>query len=168
PNDSSSPWTDHSVTSIGSGRTYRVALRSFERGESYCSCPDFRKNTLGTWKHVLFALEEARARFSAAKLRRPYRRERISVSLHYGETTTLRVRTPEGRDDRVDDVAALVRRIEKLERDGHDVVVYPDAEEHIQRRLFEQRIASLVRDVRRALDRHPLRKDLLRVELLPY
>ncbi|MFB3905594.1 MAG: SWIM zinc finger family protein [Acidobacteriota bacterium] len=51
------PWSDHTVTTLNSGRTYRVALRGWERGQSYCSCPDFRKNTLGTCKHILFALD---------------------------------------------------------------------------------------------------------------
>ncbi|MCD6271899.1 MAG: hypothetical protein J7K30_03395 [Deltaproteobacteria bacterium] len=41
-------WTDYTVMNCASGKTYRVALRGWERGESYCSCPDFRKNTLGT------------------------------------------------------------------------------------------------------------------------
>jgi|GEM_PF-2400950 len=46
-------WTDYLVTSAVSGRTYRVALRGWEPGDSYCTCPDFRKNTLGICKHVL-------------------------------------------------------------------------------------------------------------------
>ena len=33
--DSSRPWTDYSVTSTLSGKTYRVALRGLERGMSY-------------------------------------------------------------------------------------------------------------------------------------
>ena len=39
-------WTDYIITSYGSGKSYRFALRGWEPGESYCSCPDFRKNTL--------------------------------------------------------------------------------------------------------------------------
>src|SRR5690606_31003710 len=33
------PWADYLVTSAASGKTYRVALRGFEAGQSYCSCP---------------------------------------------------------------------------------------------------------------------------------
>ena len=51
--DKSVLWTDYSATNYTSGKTYRVALRGWERGESYCTCPDFRKNTLGTCKHIL-------------------------------------------------------------------------------------------------------------------
>jgi len=50
-------WTDYAVTSLVSGKTYHVVLRGWERGDSYCSCPDFRKNTLGTCKHVLKTLD---------------------------------------------------------------------------------------------------------------
>ena len=37
-------WTDYIVTNALSGKSYRVALRGWNCGESYCSCPDFRKN----------------------------------------------------------------------------------------------------------------------------
>jgi len=50
-------WTDYTVISAVSGKTYRLALRGWERGESFCSCPDFRKNTLGTCKHILNAAQ---------------------------------------------------------------------------------------------------------------
>jgi hypothetical protein len=43
--DPDQPWTDYTVTSLVSGKSYRVALRSLEGGPSYCSCPDFRTNT---------------------------------------------------------------------------------------------------------------------------
>jgi len=47
-----------------------VALRGEGRGESYCSCPDFRTNTLGTCKHILYALDRVAKKFPAAKRRR--------------------------------------------------------------------------------------------------
>ena len=62
--DPKEPWTDYVVTSQLSGKTYRVALRGEQRGESYCSCPDFRVNTLGTCKHILYALQRVKSRFS--------------------------------------------------------------------------------------------------------
>ena len=63
--DATKPWTDYTVASALSGKTYRVALRGEERGQSYCSCPDFRTNTLGTCKHVLHLLDRVRRRFPA-------------------------------------------------------------------------------------------------------
>jgi uncharacterized Zn finger protein len=85
------PWTDYTVTSAGSGKTYRVALRGVERGVSFCSCPDYRKNTLGTCKHVLYLLERVRRRFSPTELRRIPRRTELSLHLRYGDAVELRL-----------------------------------------------------------------------------
>ena len=45
---------------------------------------DFRKNTLGTCKHILFTLDKMYRRFPAAARKTPYRRTGISVHLQYG------------------------------------------------------------------------------------
>jgi len=178
--DSSTPWTDYTITSAESGRSYRVALRSEERGDSYCSCPDFRKNTLGTCKHILHLLHKVRRRFPRAKWQRPHVRREISVHLHYGKEVELRVSIPAelARDAHavvspllgrpVPNVRDLVQRMARLERLGHAVTVYPDAEEYIQRRLFLDRIRDRVDEIRKDPAGHPLRRELLRAELLPY
>ncbi len=173
-------WTDYLVTNAQSGKTYRVALRGWEPGESYCSCPDFRKNTLGVCKHVLKVHQKVKSRFSAAVRARPYRQKRIAVHLLYGKTLELRLLLPNRfdesieaivrpiRDRAIQDVHDLLKRVRKLTALGHDVTIYPDAEEHIQRRLFAERIASKVAEIRRDTQAHPLRKELLKAELLPY
>ena len=79
------PWTDYVVTSQSSGKTYRVALRGEQRGDSYCSCPDFRVNTLGTCKHILYALQRVRSRFSESQRARAHQRKAFAVHLHYGD-----------------------------------------------------------------------------------
>ncbi len=66
--DSTTPWTDYVITSSNSGKSYRVALRGEERGVSYCSCPDFRTNTLGVCKHMLYGLSRVKAKFTAKQL----------------------------------------------------------------------------------------------------
>ncbi|MFQ5733537.1 MAG: DEAD/DEAH box helicase [Planctomycetaceae bacterium] len=174
------PWTDYVITSAGSGKTYRLALRGEERGQSFCSCPDFRTNTLGTCKHLLYALQRVRQKFTAAKRKRPYRNREAFVHVMYGDELTLHLRLPDDADaalkksagtlaDRpIADVAKLVQCIGRLERQGRPVTVYPDAEELIQQRLFRQRIADLVAEIRRDTQRHPLRTTLLKTELLPY
>ncbi len=62
----------------------------------------------------------------------------------------------------------LIRRIDRLERLGQPVVVYPDAEEFIQQQLHQQRIQTLVTEIRQNPASHPLRTTLLKTELLPY
>ena len=173
-------WTDYLVTNMESGKTYRVALRGWEPGDSYCSCPDSRTNTLGVCKHIMHVQGKARKRFSASTCRRPYRQTEIAVHLQYGEQTEVRLLVPDDLDssakrllrplmDRaIDDVHDLLSRVRKLTAKGHEVTIYPDAEEYINRRLFLDRIAATAADIRRKPAKHPLRKQLLKAELLPY
>ncbi len=49
-----------------------------------------------------------------------------------------------------------------------DVTVYPDAEEYIHRRLFQERMQRTMADIRRDPAHHPLRTALLQTPLLPY
>jgi hypothetical protein len=178
--DPNQPWTDYTVASKISGKTYRVAVRGFRPGESYCSCPDFRTNTLGACKHILHVLAKLKRRFAAAQLKKPYKRRTISVHISYGDKAALRLLLPEkldpeaakvveqlrGRD--IDDVTDLLKRIQSLERRGRTIHIYPDAEEFIQRRLLLDSIARRAAEIRRHPESHPLRRELLKVELLPY
>lgn len=173
-------WTDYLVTNAESGKTYRVALRGWGHGESYCSCPDFRKNTLGVCKHILSVQAKAKRRFPVAVRRRRYQQKNVAVHMHYGSELELRLLLPKQLDgsagrvvrplgDRVIcDVHDLVKRVGRLEALGCDVTIYPDAEEYIDRQLFRDRIESTVAQIRRNPKNHPLRKSLLRAELLPY
>jgi len=178
--DPQTPWADYTITSALSGKTYRVALRGEERGDSFCSCPDFRTNTLGTCKHILHVLHRVKRRFPAAVRKKPYRNGEAFVHVLYGEDLTLRLQLPDRpkpelvkavgalADGPIDDARQLVDCIKRLEESGHGITVYPDAEELIQRRLFERHMADRMDDIRKNPDRHPLRKELLKVELLPY
>jgi superfamily II DNA or RNA helicase len=178
--DPEQPWTDYAVSSTVSGKTYRVAVRGCEPGDSYCSCPDFRTNTLGTCKHILHVLAKLNRRFAAAQLRRPYKRKTISVHVRYGDKMALRLLLPEKldpetdkmiehlRDRDIDDVADLLKRIQCLERQGRVVNIYPDAEDFMHRRLLLERIERRVAEIRIEPESHPLRRALLKVELLPY
>lgn len=173
-------WTDYTVMNYSSGKTYRVALRGWERGESYCSCPDFRKNTLGACKHILHVLDKVKERFNKRALQTPYQITNICVYLRYGVELKLRLLIPEKLDAQVmallgplkekpiKDVRDLLERIRSLERLGHEVTIYPDAEEHINKELYIERVKNKVREIRNDAENHPLRKTLLKAELLPY
>ncbi len=153
-----------------------MALRGWERGESYCSCPDFRKNTLGTCKHILHTIEKARRRFPGAAHVRPYRLRELCVHLAYGKDLELRLLAPDKldqaaativrplRDRPITDLPALLQRMRRLEAQGTPVTVYPDAEEYIQTRLLQQRIATRAAEIRRNPKTHPLRTELLKAE----
>ena len=178
--DAVTPWTDYTVTSHVSGKTYRVALRGPEHGQSFCSCPDFKINTLGTCKHILFALETVKNRFPREIFETPYEQQEIGVHIRYAEEIELRLLLPkdlEGdvsavveplRDQLISDLPDLIHRIQKIEKLGYPVTVYPDAEEYINTLLVQQRLKRKMAEIRRDPKSHLLRKNLLKVELLPY
>ncbi len=178
--DPAKPWTDYVVTNRTSGKSYRVALRGTEPGDSYCSCPDFRNNTLGTCKHILHVLHKAKRKFTASQLKRPYRRKRLGLHLRYDRDVTLRLLVPEKLDDEaariiaplkdrpIEDLHDLTQRLAKLQKLGCEVMVYPDAEEFIEQRLFEQRMQAKMAEIRRDPANHSLRTALLKTPLLPY
>ncbi len=174
-------WTDYLVTNRSSGKTYRVALRGWQPGESYCSCPDFRVNTLGTCKHIIHMLATVKRRFPARVCRRPYIQRDIAVHLLYGKKMELRLLLPARsldsaieklvaplRNRAITNVRRLLTRISALEAAGENVIIYPDAEEFIQWRLFQERIRSTVEKIRKNPRTHPLRTNLLKTQLLPY
>jgi hypothetical protein len=97
--DSQEIWTEYTLTNEASGKSYRVTLRGWQPGESFCSCPDFRKNTLGTCKHILHALEKVKKRFPEAQRKRPYRQRDICLQLSYGKEVELRLLLPQRLDD---------------------------------------------------------------------
>ena len=173
-------WTDYAVSNLLSGKTYRVALRGWEKGESYCTCPDFRKNTLGTCKHILHVLSKMKKRFNKSICETPYQVPNICVYLRYGRDLQLRLLVPNDLDKEVTkillpfdnrpikDVKNLLKRIGLLETRGYEVIVYPDAEEYINKVLYRERVKNKVKEIRKDPAKHPLRKSLLKSELLPY
>ena len=178
--DPESPWTDYVLTSQESGKSYRVSLRGLEPGQSYCTCPDFRTNHLGTCKHVLHTQGKVEKRFNKSELAEPYQRKNFSVRLDYRATLGLQFNLPDAMDDDARQIVGrfgeqateivdeVLRRIRALERNGNEVHVYPDAEEFIQQRLQQKRLQSAAAEIRKDPTGHPLRQSLLKVPLLPY
>ncbi len=180
-------WGEYVLTSKASGKTYQLSVRGFEPGSSYCSCPDFRKNTLGTCKHLIYATQRIRAKFPAGK-RRKYQPKEFTVSLDFNAAPSeqplspiaLRLNPPHQLDEaaekiarkllgkRSTDVSPLVRCVSKLEKTGYGVNIFPDALEYIDHRLHQEHMESLVAEIREDPSRHPLRTTLLKTELLPY
>ncbi|HEX3657908.1 MAG TPA: DEAD/DEAH box helicase [Pirellulales bacterium] len=178
--DATTPWADYTVTNALSGKTYRVALRGMEPGQSYCSCPDFRTNTLGTCKHVMAVLKKVQRRFSPQALRKPYAPTQLALHLRYVGGVTLWLQLPRKLNDAaaklfapladrpIDDMHDLLKRLAKAQQLGQDVMLYPDAEEFIQQRLSQDRMRGATAAIRRDPHNHPLRKTLLNIPLLPY
>ena len=120
-------WGEYTVANPASGKAYRVSLRGWKRGESFCDCPDFRKNTLGTCKHIMRVVASVKRKHSKAAATKPWRPEEIEVYLDYaGAVPALRVNIPDKLDARaarllasyagmpVTDVPAFVKTLHKL------------------------------------------------------
>jgi len=173
-------WTDYIITNYASGKSYRVALRGWEQGESYCSCPDFRKNTLGTCKHIIHALDKVGKKFNRSVKETPAAIKDICVYIKYGRKLELGVLIPDDlapevsrhvaplKKKTIKNLKDLIRRIRRVEALGTQVIVYPDAEEYINQKLFQEHIAETVDEIRKDPVNHPLRKALLKAELLSY
>jgi superfamily II DNA or RNA helicase len=81
------------VTNPQSQNTYRVHIRGVQPGDNFCSCPDFATNTLGTCKHIEFALAVLeRRRGGVAALRAGFQPPYSEVYLHYGARREVRFR----------------------------------------------------------------------------
>jgi superfamily II DNA or RNA helicase len=81
------------VSNPQSQSTYRVHIRGVQPGDNYCSCPDFATNTLGTCKHIEFALSVLeRKRGGVSALRAGFQPPYSEVYLHYGARREVRFR----------------------------------------------------------------------------
>jgi hypothetical protein len=140
--DPATPWADYTVASALSGKTYRVALRGMERGQSYCSCPDFRKNLLGACKHVFRVQAWVRKKFNTNALEKGWKPDRLAVFARYDGELRLGVEAParvpaaaapivqpwRNRFAREPgEVLELVEAARRLSHLGEEVTFYPDA-----------------------------------------
>ncbi|MCM8535081.1 MAG: SNF2-related protein [Lentisphaeraceae bacterium] len=178
PKNTQGPWGDYHVLSHNSGKTYRVSIRGLDLGESFCSCPDFKCNTLGTCKHIIFAHKQLTNKYDAEELKSAYNLEFPTVHLTYGEDLRLKVELPENdapeelkvftQELIESEVGQLVKAIQACVSRGQKVVIYPDASEYIDGVLFKQRINDQVEQIRQNTETHPLLQTLLKEPLLPY
>jgi len=177
------PWSDYLVRSAISGKTYRVALRGLKRGQSFCSCPDFRKNTLGTCKHVLKVTGWVKNKHSAGELARSHKPDQITVHIRHDGQARLAMDLPKKLPSEIavfvepwrgecavtlEETLEFFDAVRKIEAAGERVLIYPDAEEWIGQALHQQKFGMLVTDIRKKPAAHPLRGTLLHTELLPY
>jgi superfamily II DNA or RNA helicase len=178
------PFGDYQIKSA-SGKTYRVALRGSGLFESFCSCPDFAVNTLGTCKHIEALLLKVRRRRGAAVERNQFKRSRASVSLQYGERLEVRLRLPVSPSTGLlalakehFDEAGLLRPeshgrfesvLEQLRALDDQAVVYSDVLEFLDR---ENETAEGLEWERRLLSQLQKGEDplagVLKTKLLPY
>src|SRR5258708_14269662 len=90
-------FSEFRVTNPARGSVYRVAIRAVAPGRNFCSCPDFKTNSLGTCKHIEFTLGTLLARRGAKRaFLSEYEPPYSSVSVEYGSQRHVCFRA--GRD----------------------------------------------------------------------
>lgn len=181
--DNTTPWTEYMVMSQLSGKTYRVALRGWEAGQMYCSCPDFRKNTLGLCKHTLNVCRKMRRKFSAKVCEEVWQADVFEVCVSYGRELSVHLQGPDrgkrkaaavvrgmlGKELKTSrEFRKLLKVVRELERLRERVTIYPDAEELLTRRLDRDQLVKRMEKIRQNPELHPLRTGLLKADLLPY
>ena len=99
-------FSDFMVYNPESGNKYKVAIRDYEFGMNFCSCPDFKKNGLGTCKHIEFVLNQLKNDIGNDKYwQQGYQRTYSSVSLKYGEERKVLLRIGTEKSDEIAQVA---------------------------------------------------------------
>ncbi|MBI4229443.1 MAG: SWIM zinc finger family protein, partial [Planctomycetes bacterium] len=78
-------FSEFAVSNPQSARTYRIVIRGRNPGDSFCNCPDFAVNTLGTCKHVGFVLSRLERKPGArSALERGFHPAHPEIFLRYG------------------------------------------------------------------------------------
>lgn len=165
------------------GTFYKVALRGKEIGHNFCSCPDFKSNTLGTCKHIEAVIHKIhKTRGMRKYFKEIYAPTHSSIYLEYGEDRRIKVRIGSEQEAALQQLATdyfdeeQVLRPEAFSRFEHfltkarqlssDFRCYPDALDYILEKressLRQQKMAEI------AVKREVYFQELLKVKLYPY
>jgi SNF2 family DNA or RNA helicase len=86
-------YSDFEVYNPETDKTYKVSIRDNISSFNYCSCPDFKINTLGTCKHVEFVLLRLlRYKKNQKFFTRLQKNEYSSLSILYGHQRLIRLK----------------------------------------------------------------------------
>ncbi|MCF8224781.1 MAG: DEAD/DEAH box helicase [Bacteroidales bacterium] len=86
-------YSDYEVYNPDTNKTYKVSIRDNISSFNYCSCPDFRVNTLGTCKHVEFVLlSKLRFKKYQKLITKSQKNTYSSLSIYYGRDRLVRLK----------------------------------------------------------------------------
>jgi SNF2-related domain/SWIM zinc finger len=179
-------FSDFSLTSPVSGKTYRLAVRGRKAGENYCSCPDFSINNLGTCKHIEFALAKLEKKPGARRsFKTGFTPPYSEVFLHYGLKREIRFKPGSGapaelsalarkyfdakgvlRPERMSGFLAFAEAARRF--DGHEVRCYDDVMAFVAEHQDEEHRRKIVESALKHGIRSLAFHGLLKTELYPY
>ncbi len=176
-------WSDFTVANPEQRTAYRVALRGKEPGDNFCECYDFRTNTLGTCKHIEWALYKLYNTYGNKQhfKKPPPERAYSSVYLEYGRERSVRLRLGTDHREALSQLAedyfeeeGVLRAdrylqfddfLEQAQAIAPSFRCYPDALDFIIQERADERRAEMANELRRRADSL---KGLLHTDLFPY
>ena len=177
-------YSEFKVVNPATGGDYKVAVRGFAAGDNYCSCPDFRKNTLGTCKHIEAVLLHLEKTVSRRRLDGKFVPRITEVYLHYANELTIRITFSEDAGARLKGLAhkffspggvlkenmlgqfpEFMKEAEVIE---DRVIIYGDVMDHVEKELDRKQGESEEEKYQRQLAKGTFGKGLLKAALYPY
>ncbi|NOX86253.1 MAG: DEAD/DEAH box helicase [Chlorobi bacterium] len=99
-------FSDFRVYNPETSKEYKVAIRSYEFGDNFCSCPDFKVTELGTCKHIEYVLKQLKENPDNKKYwEKGYQRPYSSISLRYGSERKVRLRVGTTNSEKINHLA---------------------------------------------------------------
>ena len=179
--DPDQPWTDYTVTSRQSGKTYRVSLRGLGARRIVLLLPRLSHESSGHLQTYPARPGESAQAISQKVLDQPYRRRNLSLRVDYGRQLGLRFNLPHRLDEEArQDPRHLYRDQTTDDVDEWSGVCGSWNGRPLGARLSRRRgvhrtaavagaaAASWPAEIRQDPAEHPLRRELLDAELLPY
>ena len=164
-------------------QTYKVSIRDNVKSFNFCSCPDFRVNTLGTCKHVEYVLlSKLKYKKYQKLITKAQKNDYSSLSIHY-------VRGRQVRLKKADHIGVYPRETEFFDEEGFlqsgvtaqlnefikgatgmdpDFRIYPDVFELIDRDKEEQSRLEKLKEIFPQGAQSGIFDELVRTTLFPY
>ncbi|TAG53443.1 MAG: DEAD/DEAH box helicase [Cytophagales bacterium] len=175
-------YSDFSVLNPKNNNSYKVAIRSNQRGINFCTCKDFKTNELGTCKHIEYVLFQIN-NYPPYKriLQQEYTPEYTSIYLHYSKERSVKIRIGTQQSEAFKTLASqwfdtdfvlkenAYQHIETILQQANAIEnqfrCYPDALEFILEK--RERIIRLSK-LQSLFKNDNIYEDLLKAKLFPY
>jgi SNF2 family DNA or RNA helicase len=178
-------YSDFLVFNPKSGNEYKIAVRDYAFGNNFCECPDFKKNGLGTCKHIEFVLKQIKDKPENDSFwNETWLPAYSSITLKYGEERKVVLRI--GTNNKLEIQKFAVKYfdknfvlkqenyfefgylIEQLKKLDPEMKVYPDAFSFIieERDKFLRR--DKINDIFKEGAESETFKSIIKADLYPY
>ncbi len=179
-------FSDFLVYNPKTDKEYKVAIRDYEFGLNFCSCPDFKVNGLGTCKHIEYVLHQLKKDKSNDKeWKNGYKPAYSSISLKYGIERKVFLRIGENNKEDITQLANdffdennflkdekysnIEQFIEKAREINSNFKVYDDALEFILNiRAKENRVKIIDKLFSENEDKSNVFNRFVNADLYPY